>query len=447
MSKALLSNLNPGARIRETSFIWRWLKQESYLPDLYSESKVITFFIRPCYLWLRAHLSFPSILPYLGLGIVIFMSAFYNPIVSYTHLVKLRPGLLFIPLVLIMGILRKEVIFPKSSIFDLPLVFLLLTVILSLRTVQDIPAFVFGLREFMSLGLFIMSIYLVIYTFRKDEIKRLFYLLGLAGIGAAFLFILHLLIFKSGEAYLRNTFGKPTHLGYFLLLIYPLPLAISLDNRGAVKNLWRMGAVLIIAAIFLTFSMGAWVSFFLSLPFLTLTFKKKWPVAILMVIIISLMLFPLFRHNFLAGFSLGYGSTIMARVEVWKEAWRSIYLRPILGIGLGQFSASAKPYYAPQMYNAFNVFFHLAAVTGLLGLSFFLWFLARAFKLNMSILAKGREERLYGGAIFTSLSAGSLCFLWDTHLLAVMTNWLLGLLFGSLVVMAEHNKAEQSMGR
>lgn len=446
MSGALLSNLNPGARIRETSFFWRCLKQESYVPELYSGSRVIKFFIRPCYVWLRSHLPCHSILPYLGLGIVIFLSSFYNPIVSYTHLAKLRLALLLIPMVLIMAILKSERIFPEPTIFDLPLFFLLLTAILSMRTVQDIPALSFGLRELMSLWLFVMSIYLVIYIFRKNEIKRLFYFLSAAGLVSSFLFLLHLLIFKSGEGYLKNTFGNPNHLAHFLVLIYPLVLTISLDNIGTVKNLWRMGAVLIIVAIFFTFSMGAWASFFLSLPILALSFKKKWPL-VLALGLISLVFFPFIHHKFLEGLSLGYGSTVMARIEVWKEAWRSIYQRPILGIGLGQFAASAKPYYAKEMYNAFNVFFHLAAVTGLLGLASFLWFLVRAFKLNLSILSKEGKERLYGGAILTSLSGGLIGFLWDTHLLAVMTNWLLGFLFGSLVVMAEHNKAEQSMGR
>ena len=103
-------------------------------------------------------------------------------------------------------------------------------------------------------------------------------------------------------------------------------------------------------------------------------------------------------------------------------------------IGRSQVTVVLNP--TPDGRLAFNAFFHLAAVTGLFGLVSFLWFLTRAFKLNMSVLAKGREEKLYGGVVLTSLSAGVLCFLWDTHLLAVMTNWLLGLLFGSLVVMA-----------
>ena len=477
MPWVLLSNLNPGARIREikegsiffislariregikklsaTSFFCRWFKKESYVPDLYSESKVISSFIRPGYLWLRAHLPCHSIRPYLGLGIVIFVSSFYNPIVSYTHLAKLRLALLLIPCVLMMGILKSEANFPKQTIFDLPLFFLSLIAIISLRAVQDINSLFFGLRELMSLGLFIMSIYLVIYTFKKKEIKRLFYLLGLSGLVAASLFIFHLLIFKSGEAYLKNTFGNPNHLAYFLVLIYPITLVLSMDMEKFGRRehfwFWRLGTVLILLAILFIRSLGVWISFFFSFLVCAAVFKRKEilvQLILLLVVMVTLFLWPFSRHYFLEQLSVSYGSTIMARIEVWKEALRSIYQRPIFGLGLGQFSASAKPYYAKEMYNAFNVFFHLAVVTGLLGLASFLWFLVRAFKLNLSILAKKGEERLYGGAMLTSLSGGLIGFLWDTHLLAVMTNWLLGFIFGSLVVMAEHNKAEQSMGR
>lgn len=415
-----------------SSFFWRCLRKKSFTPEIYKGSFVMVYLIKPFYLWIKSHFPFSKALPQIGLGLAIFISSFYNPVVFDTHLARFRIGLMFLPVLLIAGVIRSEIKAPRKTVFDLPVFLLLIAGILSLRTVGDTPALFLGLKELMSLFLFVMSIYLVIYIFTKKEIKKLFYVLGLAGIGAAFFFILTTVFLKNGELYLRNTFGNPNHFGHFLVLLYPIALAISLDNPGRSRHLWRLGVVLIMGGIFFTYSLGAWISFFLSLPILAISLKKRWPLVFLAVLTITFTLFPFMRHKFLEQISIGYGSTIMARIEVWKAALASIYERPILGVGLGQFHASAKPYYAREMYNAFSVFFHLASTTGILGLILFLWFLIRAFKLNISLL---RTEKLYGGALLTSLTAGVVCFLWDTHLLATITNWLLGMLLGSSLVM------------
>ena len=423
------------------SLFYRGLKNESFTPDIYRGSIAAKYIIKPCYLRIKSLIPFPRILPQIGLCLAIFIFSFYNPVVYDTPLAKFRLGLLLLPVLLIAGVLSAELKMPQVTLLDLPLFLLLLTAILSLRTIGDIPALCFGLRELMSLSIFIMSIYLVIYIFKKKEVKRLFYVLGLAGIGTSLLFILSTFVFKNAGTYLKNTFGNPNHLGYFLLLIYPIALVISLDKRNTLRHLWRLGVGLIVAAIFFTYSLGAWLCFFVSFPVLAIGLRKKWPVVLLAISIAIFILCPVIRHKFLEQISIGYGSTIMARVEVWKAALAFTYERPILGIGFGQFAASAKPYYAKQMYNAFNVFFHLTATTGILGVVLFLWFLIRVFKLNISLLANTslQAERLYVTAALTSLTCGVAGFLWDTHLLAVMTNWLLGIVMGSSVVMGGEN--------
>jgi len=455
MSIALLSNQGPGKRIRyiedslfykffikirqgmkellSTSFFYNGIKKEDFTPDIYRGSIAVRYIIDPFYLWIRRNLSFSRTVPQIGLVLAIFIFSFYNPVVPSIHLAKFRLGLLLLPILLIAGMLSTELKIPHLTPLDLPLFSLLLVSIISLRTVENISALSFGLRELMSLCVFIISIYLVYYAFRKQDIKKLFYVLGLAGIGASVSFIFHTIFFQNADAYLKNTFGNPNHFGYFLLLIYPIVLAISLDNRSRSRHLWQLGLGLIIISIFFTYSLGVWIPLFLSLPLLAIGFKKKWPIICLSILIMIFILCPFIRDKFLEQITIGHGSTIMARVEIWKEALCAIYDRPILGIGLGQFSASAKPHYAKEMHNAFSVFLHLAATTGILGLILFLWFLIRIFKLNISLL---KTDKIYGTAILTSLTCGVIGFFWDTHLLAVMTNWLLGIVLGSSVVMA-----------
>lgn len=416
------------------SYTYRVFKKESFVPDIYRGSITMASVVIPAYERIKACIRFPQIISQGGLAFAIFVFSFYNPIVCYTPFAKIRLGLLFFPFLFVFCILGIEAKVPQTTPFDLPLFSLGLIAILSLHTVEDPAALLFGLREFLSFSLFAISIYLAIYTFTKKNIKRLFYILSLGGAGASSLFIINKILLDGGSGYLSETFGNPNHFGYFLILIYPIAFAISLDRSERLKYLWRLSVVSILAGIFFSRSLGAWVLFFLSIPVLSVSLKKMRPLILLLGVILVFVFSPELREIVGEEISLGYGSTILARVEVWKEAMRAIYNRPFLGIGLGQFAASAKPYYAKQMYNAFSVFLHLCATTGTFGLMCLLWFLVRAFKLNLSLLI---SNRLYGGALFTSLAAGVVGFFWDTHLLAIMTNWLLGLLGGSSFVMAQ----------
>jgi O-antigen ligase len=426
-----------------TSFFYRWIKRESFTPDIYKESILMANIIKPAYLRIRRCFPFPRTLPQIGLLLAIFIFSFYNPVAADTPHAKLRLGLLFLPVLFIAGIVKSETKFPRVTPFDLPVFSLFFIAVLSLRKVQDFNALYSGLRELMSLCVFIISIYLVIYVFTKKDIKRLFYGLGLAGIGASLIFILSVLAFKNADVYLKNSFGNLNHLGYFLVLTFPVAFVISMDMKNSGRRnwfrFWRLGSILMVPAVFFTHSLGAWVSLLLSFIILAVIFKKKNILIQLTTIIIACIIafsLPPARRIILGQISVGYGSTIMARMEIWKEVLANVYERPVLGIGFGQFAASARPYYAKEMYNAFSVFLHLAATTGVAGLGLFLWFLARAFKLNISLL---RTEKLYGAALFASLTGGVSGFFWDTHLLAVMINWLLGLLLGSSVVLFREN--------
>ena len=111
--------------------------------------------------------------------------------------------------------------------------------------------------------------------------------------------------------------------------------------------------------------------------------------------------------------------SILIRVDLWKESLMIIRDYPLTGCGLNTYSIVARRYKTFEGGGIYphNSFLQMAAETGLLGLTAFLWILFIFFKMGVQRLNKKNNTLMLG------LLAGILAFLvhsfFDTHLYAL----------------------------
>ena len=90
------------------------------------------------------------------------------------------------------------------------------------------------------------------------------------------------------------------------------------------------------------------------------------------------------------------------RIEIWKASLESIKVRPLLGVGIGNFPVvlDQRIFLARAGSSAHNIYLHIAAEMGILALFTALWFLLRVFKKSYDnyVLAKDPLLVTYFGA-------------------------------------------------
>jgi len=175
-----------------------------------------------------------------------------------------------------------------------------------------------------------------------------------------------------------GTFPSPNILGSYLAMMFFLSLTFIQPRReqACLFPIQAIYAIIIIIALILTKSMGAWLS--LALTFIILVIlsynqlkKYKWLIAcsfICIGIIVSLIL--LNRWGRIADLNSPENS-ITQRVNYWKTAIGVIKDFPFSGVGPGNFQEVFLRYktgLSTDTRYAHNIFLHQWAETGILGL-------------------------------------------------------------------------------
>lgn len=188
-----------------------------------------------------------------------------------------------------------------------------------------------------------------------------------------------LMVNLGGATVLRATavFPDPHIAAYFFGLSGFLALGML---RATGRTVYLSLAVIIFVADLLTFSRGgilgllagALVYFSLSVPEVFSLKKNRLRLALFGGILLLVFLSPPVFNRFLTSFSLSDTSST-ERILLWKEALETIGESPILGVGLGNYLAAARPLSAPGTpFYAHNLYLDIAAEVGLVGLGLFL---------------------------------------------------------------------------
>ena len=175
-------------------------------------------------------------------------------------------------------------------------------------------------------------------------------------------------------------YRNPNDLATFLMVTLLILIAHLFDRpRVPQWHKWFLG-LLLVGCLVRTTSRGAFLGFSAGLLFLLFFFpRQKWirvGSAGMLVIVLILILAGKTSLKEVLFFS---DRASLERRAMWNTAWSMIEARPILGHGLNTFMANYQSYAVTPTQGpayAHNCFLQIAAETGILGLGFFLWFLA-----------------------------------------------------------------------
>lgn len=219
-----------------------------------------------------------------------------------------------------------------------------------------------------------------------------------------------LLVNISGATVLRASgfFPDPHIAALFFGMSLPITFWLVGESAGARRKYWCLCAMIILLADLFTFSRGGYVGlifgasvFFLALLLRGMEWKKQFIKISLGGLVIAAILASPVGVRLLSIFASDDGSKI-ERVRLWREAVELAALRPLIGVGLGNYPLVVKPSanYREPFY-AHNLFLDVALETGLIG---FLFFATLLFLGGLYAWKKWRRDRdLFALALLSSL--------------------------------------------
>src|SRR3989338_5903798 len=188
-------------------------------------------------------------------------------------------------------------------------------------------------------------------------------------------------------------FITPNTLAGYLILVIPL----ALINEGKRKYLILAP---LLSALFLTQSLGAFLSLFLGMGlyfYLRKDFSGREFTLLLILAVVSISVFSLrqaaTKEHILPAFSF------FKRLAYWRDTLKIIKTHPFIGIGLGNFRLPLARY-------AHNIYLQIWAEIGILGVFSFLWLIAAILKSTLKKVGHSIHKKE-----ITSLDIACLVFL------------------------------------
>jgi len=238
----------------------------------------------------------------------------------------------------------------------------------------------------------------------------------------------------SGNTYMRSIafFPDPHMFSFFLGMILPWNITLIFKSEDTFKKyIFFITSVLIFSVDILTFSRGGYLGMFAGLIFTFFIFRKSLiqkfslkkiaAFSIFSLIILGAIFIPNpISQRLGSSFSLDEGSN-EGRLKNWNESLNIIGNNP-LGVGIGNYSLEVKPdtEYREPIY-AHNLYFDIAAETGIINALFFIWLLIASI-LNFIKLGKSDNFYLAGSISLVIFSVHSIFEtpLYSIHILPLL---------------------------
>jgi len=304
--------------------------------------------------------------------------------------------------------------------FRLPVLFFLIVAMLSLRASADLRL---SLRELRTVVIEPVLFYVMaVAAFGRDKRSlprsALVWALVLAGSAAA-LQALGQYIFAgrviTAEGVHRavGPYGSPNNLGLLLERVLPLSLAMAMQasslpdgagrtlsyrsspTRLAIFLLAAFCLLLIALALFLTYSIGAWLGAVVGiLVFAALRGRRQVIAVIVALAIVGLMLLPWLQVDRVVSHLGLQGQTTSIRVDLWRSSLAMIADHPLEGVGLDGFLELYHGVYIlptalrePFLSHPHNLALEWWVFLGIGGIPALVWFVVRFFRLAWRSLA------------------------------------------------------------
>jgi O-antigen ligase len=167
------------------------------------------------------------------------------------------------------------------------------------------------------------------------------------------------LITAEGVWRVRGFYGSPNNLALYLGRVFPLTIAVAAwGSRGRRRWVYAAAAVVIAAALFLTYSRGAWlIGVPASLLFLAaMRGRRALAVAIGALVLVAVIVLAVVGTGRLASLLETSEGTTFFRLQLWQSSWAMIRDHPFLGVGLDNFLYYYRTYYVlPTAWEEFNL--------------------------------------------------------------------------------------------
>ena len=253
---------------------------------------------------------------------------------------------------------------------------------LSYFTARD--QFVAWLTYFVYLKMFVMFFISAMALYSMTALWRLLIVTALAL--AYIAYEVNILYFTTGYiAIYFNGYGGLDNNGAGLMLAMGVPLCLFIFLEAKAWWRWAFAAFIpvILHAVLMTFSRGAWVALILAAPLMFLRGKNKKMLAaaaIAIALMVPIMAGQEIRKEFFSVESYDEDGSAQARFGSWRAAWLMALDNPLVGVGVRNSPIFSYDYGADQLGRVIhNNFLQILADSGFPALFFYVALLLNTF--------------------------------------------------------------------
>jgi len=335
---------------------------------------------------------------------------------------------------------RKEGLNVFNNYINRPVLIYILYATLSLFYVSSFYKAISGLGGILEVFIpFFTTFYIVK---RKKEINKfmLFSLFSGSVIIAVYAFYEYFILDLRRVGSLT---GNANILGVYMLFVLSFIFTTLIYNSNRkIKITMVILFIINFAALLFSGSRAAFFGVIASFLFIIINQRNK----IYFILLIILLIIPLFLpfniyDRLYDSFQSLLSGTGDQRIYIWKNALDMFRLRPLTGVGIGQYPIYYKIYEgAPVKYRIFthahNIYLHILAELGLIGLCIFLWLIYKIIKFTI-INYNNIKNDVVLFALLASLIGFMIQELFEfsitdsggtTLLVGIMLGWYIGLL-------------------
>ncbi len=196
-----------------------------------------------------------------------------------------------------------------------------------------------------------------------------------------------------------SVYQSPDNLGLYLGRLVPIAASLCLLSPGTWRQRlpYALATVLMLAAVALSFTRGAWLGVFFALLLVAGFAGRRWLGAALAGGVVSGAGVSLVQAKRIQSiFQFTPGSTGFSRLALWRATADMIRAHPIFGVGLDNFLYQYPRYILsagsnePDLSHPHNVILDFWSRIGIVGLSSFVW-LEGVFFLKIAKLIRGGQ--------------------------------------------------------
>ncbi len=291
---------------------------------------------------------------------------------------------------------RRDFRVPRSR-FAMPILLLVAAAAISLFVTEHMRE---SLRVLRTVVVEPLLVYLMLIDTINNRREMLRLMAALAGSGIAVSMVCFYQYFLSGDTItaegvyrVKAFYGSPNNVGLFLGRLLPLTLCLAgLGNER--RHLWGVAALLIGAALVLSYSWGAWLAVGVAVLFAAAVAGRRWLLAALGLLgpVAAGLVLLAGEERIRSHFSLEEGTTFI-RLRLWESAWNMMRDHPIFGVGLDNFLYLYREIYVADeaiidldLSHPHNIILDFWLSLGALGVVVIVWLLWWFFSLGWQAL-------------------------------------------------------------